>query len=199
MISPNGQGRHNFIGVWENTEIEPDYTVGGGFWIHAMLDSDKLRWLPVPYSSIPHGDLVYRHEQARIRNFFSVSQVIELLGGICTIPPDERLDLNFQLQVLRHHRDSVDTAAYVIRIRNSLQTLKDLGGSLQITELDDRHGQYTYQPFNCASAAEVEEWFLSIAPKFFRVSLKGYPFDTEPGNPFHRGESRLMNRWKRIM
>ena len=68
--------------------------------------------------------------------------------------------------------------------------------------MTNKNGQYTYRLFDCASAAEAEEWFLKISPKLIKVSPDGFPELAASFDERHDTddiEPRLMNQWKRTV
>ena len=80
--------------------------------------------------------------------------------------------------------------------QKKIKLLEDSEGSLEITEFDDKNGQYTYRPYEYASAADVEQWFLNIPPKLIKVSPSGFP---KAVVPYTDVDSRLMNQWNRTV
>ncbi|KAN0101488.1 hypothetical protein V8E51_011998 [Hyaloscypha variabilis] len=193
-----GQGKNNFRGAWDFPNLESNLSLDSR--TNSSLGSEYKRtflWLPVPYPSVPPEDL---YEEVRgLRQTFSERQramIERLLGGFWTLPPDERLALDFQQHVLKRAASFTAVMEHVEDAQKKLQRLKAAGGSLEITEADDSNHQFTYQPFDSASPAEVEEWFLTIPPKLIEVSTDGFPRLTVTGDFV---DERLMNPWKRTV
>jgi hypothetical protein len=192
-----GQGRNNFIGAWERSNLGTHHSTDLSTTAHSGPEDTGSLWLLVPYPSIPPEDLYEKRPQ--LRPPFSEQEITDLnqlLGGIWTIPPDERLDLDFQQHLLRRLRSGIVLTEHVRRIHIKLGQLEANGRSLEITDFDDKNGQYTYRPFESASAADAEEWFLSIPPKFIKVSPDGFPRGVASSDNV---DPRLMNPWKRTV
>jgi hypothetical protein len=124
-----GQGRHNFLPVWELESV--------GF------DSENVEnLLRVPYfSSPPIGNLgmaFTNHER---------DMLLKQFGGLFTLPPDWRLNLDFQSHVLRREDNSnsrIDKAA-LDAIESRYRALDAMGGSFKVREiLDGRSWVYEY-------------------------------------------------------
>lgn len=197
LQEPGGQGRSNFRGAWDtpNAELD-DNTSSLESYIYAGYNKDRESiCLPVPYLAILPSSGTSRLRLTR--NPFTHQEraiLIQRLGGLWTVPPDDRLDLQFQYHVLGNIGHHVDMLKHINTIQSSLKNLYDLGGSLEVTEFGDVNNQYTYQPFELLSASDVEEWFLNIPPKLLRVNVKGIPLGWSV-----RGDTRLANQWKRTV
>lgn len=192
-----GQGRNNFVGACDVPEVILSSSL-------EMFDDsyhEDSIWLPVPYPAIPPKNYFPR-EPGDYKAFtpFTKEQHTILnryLWGLWTLPPDDRLDLEFQSHILRRHAVDGNLEEHIKGIRSSLDRLRETGGSFEIIEIDDTGNRYTYQPFESATASDVEEWFLKIAPKLVKVNCLGFP--VEPSEFTYHTESRLANQWKRVV
>jgi len=192
-----GQGRNNFIGAWEGSNLSEDHSTESKTDVHSSSRDTGYLWLPVPYPSIPPEDLSEKRSQ--LRPPFSEQEIMvlnRLLGGLWTIPPDQRLDLDFQRHVLRQLANDIVLTEHVRIIHIKLVQLEGRGGSLEVTDFDNKDSQYTYRPFESASAADVEEWFLSIPAKLIKVSPNGFPRGVASPEDV---DPRLMNPWNRTV
>ncbi|PMD16874.1 hypothetical protein NA56DRAFT_662778 [Hyaloscypha hepaticicola] len=205
MSSPGGNGRNNFIAPWNSQNFVAEYRVPENFNPYGASI-----WLPVPYPATPPHDLCIpispnQTTPEPFRGPFTdpqYAQFCELLGGLWTLPPDGRLDLEFQHHVFRKKGHNIDIAEQIKQakiIRSTLERLIALDGSFEITEIDGAlWGEYTYQPFESVTACDAEEWFLKIPPKLIRVTPQGVPIE-EYSFPGYISDPRLMNLWRRIV
>lgn len=206
----NGHGKNNFVGAWDFPRRESHSISESGSISESWLPRTcRSIWLPVPYPSIPPEYFAPSSSDSdpnMIDDFFTPFTdkqrgiFNQHLWGLWTLPPDDRLDLEFQSHVLRRVPDG-DIKRHVEGIRSSLDKLHELGGSFEIIELDNYYGnQYTYRPgFESTSAFDVDEWLLNIPPKFIQVDGEGFPVNTSRGPEDFRIESRMTNQWKRIV
>ncbi|KAE9366522.1 hypothetical protein N431DRAFT_471572 [Stipitochalara longipes BDJ] len=161
-----GNGKSNFIGAWESN-------VTVDLWEHPYQDQVEL-WLAVPYFVTPPSDirlLLSSPNYPYIITKLEHDTLTELLGGLWTIPPDWRLDLNFQQHMLRKQKYSLVENAK--RFREPLLELYSLGGSFEITDIAGGTVAGTIECFRTPDLSGVidDEWWtiLVLAPKNARL------------------------------
>jgi hypothetical protein len=171
-----GIGKPNFVGAWEIDGTTVDYNDDFDERINVAL---------VPYSSTPPRSL-----ESLLKDTWSLPshlrygslfthKINDILGGIWTLPPDWRLDFNFQYHVFwqartleRKEQDIIELAKM---IRQEQEKVKAAGGSYTVTEIDSRGNFVTFDVLEAPSALEVEEWCLDIPPKLFWTTTNGLP------------------------
>jgi len=186
----SGFGKSNFLPPWEVPSINVDY------------DSPPGKALYIPYHATPQMFLREDLEDSgytRVLQGHEKGELNRLFSGLWTLPPDWRLDLDFQNHVLREWKIREPTKElldHARTIRNLQLTLLKLGGSYEIEELGSSGTRYTYQIFDSPEAVDVEEWFISIPPKKFAVTKNLLPRSVISYDSF--GKSPNLP-WRRLM
>jgi hypothetical protein len=145
-------GRSNFLGVWDipNVDVRQSNCITTG------------RLLSVPYSATPPRDYLWNYRKPF--NDFERQSLYKLLSGLWTLPPDWRLDFDFQNHILRQEKPEVELLDHINHIQKQQKKLFDLGGSYTVMDIDSYCSRYCYQMSGSASASIVDEWVLRISP-----------------------------------
>jgi hypothetical protein len=83
------------------------------------------------------------------------------------VPPDWRLDMDFQEHVLGQKEPDLNIIDHFNQIYKPQKQLLDLGGSYAVIDIDSSSSNntyYKYQMLGSESASNVDEWFLSVSP-----------------------------------
>ncbi|KAE8450746.1 hypothetical protein EG329_005659 [Mollisiaceae sp. DMI_Dod_QoI] len=178
MYCYTGKGRPNFSGPWDKPGIGHN------------LDTDDLGdcVLHIPYSSLPPIDLDELLKRGQYRLPFNDNEQVppyHLLKGLRTLPPDYRLNIDFQNHMLRQLDAATDVGKYVLDIQKKHESIYERGGIYEVEDIDTSGSSHTYSIQSSMSATQVEEWFLNIPSHQFRTTPQGFPL-----------EYRTDDKWK---
>jgi hypothetical protein len=208
-----GMGKPNFVGAWERDGATLDYYQFESEYDNSDRRLRRMDVTLVPYSSTPpfnlqeilesyhlHQEKLPRH--LRYGDFFT-HEVNNILGGIWTLPPDWRLDFDFQ-----HHlwlkdawlpeQEEKDLIERAKDIRRQHEQIKDVGGAYTVTEINSRGKFFTFNVLDAPSALEVEEWCFDIPPNPFWTTTNGFPITWKS---YTKGRKPLTSQmaWSRAM
>jgi hypothetical protein len=189
MYSILGRGRNNFIGAWDIPDVEFDMPVPLTPWLNQRVY--------VPYCSTPPANLAKLISSGRWRSTCTKADekaLTGLIGGMWTIPPDWRLDFEFQYYMLRQREQDFEILESVKLTQRQLLDLSELGGLFHITDIDLKGRYHTYHMENQLLAAQVEEFYNEFPGTVFRATDNGFP-GPRIGGP---GGDYVL-RWNRLV
>ncbi|KAE8452565.1 hypothetical protein EG329_013824 [Mollisiaceae sp. DMI_Dod_QoI] len=162
-----GRGRNNFD--W-------------GYILHECRDLSS-RWQPsycistIPYSQTVQYDLpgqeLFQPLTKEQHTIFAAS-----LGGLYTLPGDDRLPLPFQW-----YEQKLLKPDYLENLSSALKDLVDMGGSFEVQDFDDHgkkpflHGRARYghnnkrRALRTSTARDAEEYLLNITPITVNINM----------------------------
>lgn len=162
-------GRSNYLPEWELAKPATPVSFD-------IDDPSTYRLSYIPYSKTPSPGLRYWQgpqlatEQRMAQN---------ILGGLATVPPDNRLDFGFQDHMLRALHESSDGVFQTVNaIQKQLRQFNTAGGLFEIRDYDAYDGGVTYSLFSTIDATEAEEFHVKIPSVAWLVSNQGLPIQS---------------------
>ena len=131
-----GMGRPNFVGAWEKEKIEQvDYSYR------------EREVTLIPYSSTPPFQLRFDETYRKYPRYGTLfkNKINEVLPGIWTLPPDWRLDWDFQHHVFCQKGLGQDKEGGLLELASQIRTqhkqFEFINGLYTVTEISSQ-GQY---------------------------------------------------------
>jgi hypothetical protein len=156
----------NFIRAW-GTDPNIPFKVSDSFRDKYGRDRSP-RVLAIPYFATPPIDLLDLLKTPRkYSSPFKKAEndaLTDLLGGMWTVPPDWRLDFNFQHHILRR-KGVAGVVKYVEQLQKRMLDLYKFGGSFEIADIGENNRCHRYNMKSPLTAALVEEFFVAFPTK----------------------------------